>query len=91
MSLEKIEAADAELDTRQFDVRRLRLAPGDIVVVTTAHKIPNLEAQIVGRMIQDGLARAGHRDNPVVVMVDGATLAVIDAAKSFSAETAANV
>lgn len=54
------------------DVRRLRLAPGDVLVVRIPERITREQAERIKRTVQDALPAA----RPVLVFEGGATLDV---------------
>lgn len=61
----------------EIEVRRLRLMPGDVVIVTIPAGTPEVLARAMTGQIQGALAEAGHAETPVALALAGTEVSVM--------------
>lgn len=62
-----------------IDVQRLRLAPGDVVILTLPESVSEQAAGVVYKRLVDCLRAAGHGDVPVAIAYGETTVSVLGA------------
>jgi len=65
---------------RTAEVRRLRLQPGDVVVMQTDRELTAEHGQQLALQLRQVLDAAGHQNVPAILLYDGVELAVVDGA-----------
>lgn len=60
-----------------LDVRRLRVRPGDVVIVRFPERVPDSYVQSALEIMKKRLVQAGHPTTPVLIAQGGATVEVL--------------
>lgn len=69
-------------DSNSIDVRRLRLAPGDVLVAKVDGDVDQGEAYRLRAVLQNVLAEAGHPETRVLIIAGETELEVLTAAQA---------
>ncbi len=61
----------------EIDVKRLRLMPGDVVILTIPERATSEFAAKLTESVQDALIAAGHGETPIAISVAGVDISVL--------------
>lgn len=70
----------------EIDVRRLRLAPGDVIVLTVPLTVGLTETDAAFKAFKGKLAAAGHGDTPVILSTGEVSVSVLEHGVSLEQE-----
>lgn len=61
----------------EIDVKRLRLSPGDVVILTLPNHFTHSMAEHASAALKDSLRAAGHADVPVAIATNDVSISVL--------------